>query len=511
MTSPVSSRQAMTIWVVGVAVYFVAVLQRSSLAVAGLLAAERFEISASQLSTFVVLQLLVYALMQVPVGLVVDRFGPRRVLLSGTLILTLAQISFAFADNYTWALSSRFFVGVGDAMTFVCVLRLVTSWFPARRIPLITQLTGVLGQLGAVTAAIPMTWALSTFGWSRAYLATAGIGAVLLVVALVVVRDSATVRSVPGPMLGLAGIRRNLRESWDHPGTRLGFWMHFSTHFSATVLGLLWGYPFFVEGEGMSAGAAGLLLTLMVFAIMAFGPIFAWLITRWPWHRSTLVLAVLAGIAATWTVVLAWPGGAPFALLVLLVVVCGMGGPASMIGFDVGRTSNPASRAGTATGIINQAGFIASLILAGLIGLILDWRTPDGSRDIRRRRSPGRCRRSSCSGGWARSRSTAIAARGVRVCCVRSRNGGRASSVRLRPPSGPPARPTIPAPHRNSRAVTPPAPVRRRRERRDRRGPWEPDSAARPRCRDQNGPVRSPGRTGRSCGSDQPPRRRRRG
>ena len=378
MTSPVSSRQAMTIWVVGVAVYFVAVLQRSSLAVAGLLAAERFEISASQLSTFVVLQLLVYALMQVPVGLVVDRFGPRRVLLSGTLILTLAQISFAFADNYTWALSSRFFVGVGDAMTFVCVLRLVTSWFPARRIPLITQLTGVLGQLGAVTAAIPMTWALSTFGWSRAYLATAGIGAVLLVVALVVVRDSATVRSVPGPMLGLAGIRRNLRESWDHPGTRLGFWMHFSTHFSATVLGLLWGYPFFVEGEGMSAGAAGLLLTIMVFAIMAFGPIFAWLITRWPWHRSTLVLAVLAGIAATWMVVLAWPGGAPFALLVLLVVVCGMGGPASMIGFDVGRTSNPASRAGTATGIINQAGFIASLILAGLIGLILDWRTPDG-------------------------------------------------------------------------------------------------------------------------------------
>ena len=78
MTSPSSSRQAMTIWVVGVAVYFVAVLQRSSLAVAGLLAAERFEISASQLSTFVVLQLLVYALMQVPVGLLVDRFTPLR-------------------------------------------------------------------------------------------------------------------------------------------------------------------------------------------------------------------------------------------------------------------------------------------------------------------------------------------------------------------------------------------------------------------------------------------------
>ena len=144
----------MVIWLVGLTVYFVAVLQRSSLAVAGLLAAERFDITASQLSTFVVLQILVYALMQVPVGLLVDRFGPRRVMLTGTLILTLAQFSFAFADSYPWALSSRFFVGIGDAMTFVCVLRLVTSWFPTRRIPLMTQLTGVLGQLGAVAADI---------------------------------------------------------------------------------------------------------------------------------------------------------------------------------------------------------------------------------------------------------------------------------------------------------------------------------------------------------------------
>ncbi|SDU73162.1 MFS transporter [Gordonia westfalica] len=378
MTEPSRSTQAMVIWLVGLTVYFVAVLQRSSLAVAGLLAAERFDITASQLSTFVVLQLLVYALMQVPVGLLVDRFGSRRVLLTGTLILTLAQVSFAFADNYPWALSSRLFVGIGDAMTFVCVLRLVTSWFPARRIPLMTQLTGVLGQLGAVAAAIPMTWALSTLGWTRAYIATAGLGAVLLVATLLVVRDSPTARSVSGPVLGVAGIRQSLSASWEHPGTRLGFWMHFSTPFSTNVLGLLWGYPFFVEGQGMSAGSAGVLLTIMVFAIMGFGPVFAWLITRWPWHRSTLVLLVIASIAAAWAVVLVWPGEAPFWLLIVLVVICGMGGPASMVGFDLGRTSNPASRTGTATGLINQAGFFATLVTAGLIGLILDWRTADG-------------------------------------------------------------------------------------------------------------------------------------
>ncbi len=81
-----------------------------------------------------------------------------------------------------------------------------------------------------------------------------------------------------------------------------------------------------------------------------------------------------------WTVVLAWPGDAPFWLLVLLVVVTGVGGPASMIGFDLGRTSNPPERLASATGIINQGGFLASLVLVVAIGVILDWRTPGGSR-----------------------------------------------------------------------------------------------------------------------------------
>ena len=87
-------------WVVGLLVYLVAVFHRSSLAVAGLAATERFDISASQLATFTMLQLLVYAAMQIPVGLLVDRFGSRSVLLCGTVVLTLAQVGFALADTY---------------------------------------------------------------------------------------------------------------------------------------------------------------------------------------------------------------------------------------------------------------------------------------------------------------------------------------------------------------------------------------------------------------------------
>src|SRR5690349_6767057 len=298
-----------------------AVFHRSSLAVAGLAATERFDITAAQLSTFAVLQLLVYAGLQVPVGLILDRFGSRRVMLVGLLVLIGAQTGFALADTYTFALMARAFVGVGDAMTFVCVLRLVNTWFVARRIPLVTQLTGVLGQLGAIAAAAPMTWSLRELGWTRSYLIAASVGVVLAAALVVMIRDSPEQRIVSGAPLSWTAVRRSLSDSWEHPGTRLGFWTHFSTQFSATTLALLWGYPFFVQGERRSDGEAGLLLTLLVVAVMVAGPVLGWMITHHPWHRSTLVIGIVASIVVVWTVVLAWPGTAPTWLLVLLVVV----------------------------------------------------------------------------------------------------------------------------------------------------------------------------------------------
>lgn len=367
------------VWVVGLTVYLVAVFHRSSLAVAGLAATERFDISAAQLATFTMLQLLVYAGMQIPVGLMVDRYGSRSVMLAGTVLLAGAQAGFALAETYPLALLARTAVGVGDAMTFICVLRLVSRWFPARQVPFVTQLTGTLGQLGAVGAAIPMTWALSTWGWTPAYLAASGVGVALAVALLVVVHDSPDGRHLRGPRLSLPSVRASLAASWSHPGTRLGFWMHFTTQFSATGLSLLWGYPFLVRGEGRSPTTAGLLLTLMIVAVMVSGPILGWLIGRHPWHRSTLVLGIVGAIVTVWTVVLVWPGDAPLGVLVVMVLVTGVGGPASMIGFDLGRTSNPAERLASASGIINQAGFSASLVLVVAIGLILDWRTPGSS------------------------------------------------------------------------------------------------------------------------------------
>lgn len=374
---PLGGRRAWAVYAAAVSVYVLAVFHRTSLGVAGLLAADRFDIAATQLSIFTMVQLFVYAAMQIPVGALLDRFGARRLLIVGVTTMTLAQFGFAFATSFNAGILARVLVGIGDAMVFIPLLRIVALWFPPVRIPMVTQLTGILGQIGALVAAAPLVAALHTWGWTPSYATAASVGVLLGVLLVLVVRDS------PYPdheldRIKVRALARSVRRAWGTPGTRLGLWSHFSAQFGATVFALLWGYPFLVAGQGLSPEMAGLLLMLMTMTTVVTGPLIGGFVTRYPFSRSTLILGIVASIAAVWAVVLLWPGRAPLWLLVVLVVVTAVGGPGSMVGFDLARTFNPPTRVGSATGIVNVGGFFASLSTVTLIGVILDVVAPGG-------------------------------------------------------------------------------------------------------------------------------------
>lgn len=369
---------AWSVWGTALAVYVLAVLHRSSLGVAGLLAADRFSIGATELAAFTVLQLAVYAGMQVPVGVLLDRFGSRRMLVSGLVLMTGGQLLFAFVHAFGLALLARGVLGAGDAMVFISVIRLVAAWFPPRQAPLVVQLTGQLGQLGAVLAAAPLSLLLQAFGWTRTFAVVSSIGVVLLVAVAATVRDSPS-QGEEVVRARLAALVRSVRTVWGNPGTRLGMWSHFVSQFPATVLALMWGYPFLVRGEGVSPGVAATLLTLMTAATLITAPLLGRLTARHPFHRSHLVLTVVGSIVLSWTLVLALPGRAPLWLLVVLVAVTAIGGPVSMIGFDLARTFVPAESLGRANGVVNIGGFGASLSAMALIGVLLDLREPRGA------------------------------------------------------------------------------------------------------------------------------------
>ncbi|MFE9092807.1 nitrate/nitrite transporter [Streptomyces sp. NPDC007264] len=371
---PPGGRRAVAVWATGVSVYFVAVIFRTSLGVAGLDAVERFHVHASALSTFSILQLLVYAGMQIPVGLLVDRLGTKRVLAMGAVLFTAGQLGFALSPSYGTALASRALLGCGDAMTFISVLRLGTRWFPARRGPLVAQLAGLVGMAGNLVSTLVLTRLLHGMGWTAAFGGSTLAGAVVLVLLLLFLKDHPEGYE-PEPYLhhGSAYVRRQIVASWKEPGTRLGMWVHFTTQFPAMVFLLLWGLPFLVQAQGLSQATAGELLTLVVLSNMVVGLVYGQIVARHHAARLPLVLGTIGVTAVLWALTLAYPDRhAPMSLLITLCVVLGACGPASMIGFDFARPANPPERQGTASGITNMGGFVASMTTLLAIGVLLD-------------------------------------------------------------------------------------------------------------------------------------------
>ncbi|HET6241623.1 MAG TPA: MFS transporter [Arthrobacter sp.] len=364
--------RAWLIWIIGVFAYLVAVSQRTSFGVVGLEATERFHASAAEISFFTVLQLLVYAGLQIPVGVLVDRFGSRAMIAGGALLMGLGQLQLAVAENIPGGALGRVLVGAGDAMTFISVIRLIPLWFAPARVPLLTQLTGMSGQLGQLVSVVPFAMILHSAGWTPAFVTLAALSGLAFVLVLVLLQDLPPGHPAPEPSQGLRATGVSLAHAWRQPGTRLGLWSHFTVQFSGTVFAMAWGYPFLRSAQGLDAGTVSALMALYVAAAIAAGPLMGSFVSRHPLRRSTMVLLISAGTAAAWAAVLLMPGRSPLWLLACLVVVLAVGGPGSMIGFDFARTFNPAHRIGTATGIVNVGGFIAALLAIFLIGLVLD-------------------------------------------------------------------------------------------------------------------------------------------
>ncbi len=372
------SNKPLVIWGIGVGVYLLAVFHRTSLGVAGPQAAERLDLSAGQLSTFVMLQLGVYAAMQVPTGILVDRFGPRRMLLVATLIMGSAQLMFSQVESYPLALVARGLLGCGDAMTYISVLRLVAGWFPARRYPVMVTLTSVVGMAGNVVATVPLTFLLTGLGWGPTFAIAGGLS---LAYALLLLRPAVRApyreaERADGPVGGRR-VLQEVRQAWRLPAGRLGFWIHLSTMAGPTVFAVLWGYPYLTQGLGYAPGQASSLLLLLVLGGFVGNLILGPVISRRPYLRGGIALVVASLCLTSWLTLILWPGGQPPVWVVVLIVcVFSIGGPASGIGFMLARDYNPRHRISTATGLVNVGGFCGSVVMVFAVGQILDFVEP---------------------------------------------------------------------------------------------------------------------------------------
>lgn len=378
LRSAPASRMAWTVLVVAATAYFLAVVHRSALGVAGIEALDRLGTEATGLAALSVVQIAVYAGLQLPAGSLLDRFGPRAVLVAGSLIMAVGQALMATADSLALAIVARVLIGAGDAPVFVAANRLIIDWFPPRRVPFLVQAMAVLGQVGQLATAIPVAWLLHAQGWSVTFAVLAGLGLAVGMLAVFRIRvpPSEPLDAASGPPPSI-GMRQALRP----PGVQLGFWTHFTGLFSANTVALLWGVPFMVQAHGLSPAQASGMLSVMVGAKIVVAPFAGAFTSRHPLRRSWMVLGFAVIVAAVWASVLIPGTPRPLWHLALLMIVVGVGGPTSVVGMDYARTFGDRRRVGTAVAFANIGGFASTVIAVLLIGLVLQAVSPAGATE----------------------------------------------------------------------------------------------------------------------------------
>lgn len=403
------------VWAWAVLAYVVAIINRSSLSALGPAAQDHFGIDATALSSFAVIQLIVYAGMQIPVGVLLDRLGSTTLILSGGVLMFAGQLAMATVHDVGLAILARVLVGAGDACTFISVMRLLPEWFAVRQLPIVGQLTGLLGQAGQLVSVTPLALAVGALGWAGGFVGVAAVGVLFTLIGCFVLRDrpgqgtlfervthrlgptsrdakslgvtdstaalaavappaTSMIPLVGGPGRGGAafGFWRNIRRLLSIPGVRLAYWMHFTLPFASTVFLLLWGTPFLTGGIGLDQAEAAGLLSLTIVAGMVASLVLGPISSRFVEVRAWIAVVVALVIMANWLIVLLWPGVPPTPLLAVLMLVIAVGGPTSMIAFEVSRSHTPRSFAGFGTGVVNTGGFTSALLVIFLIGLLLD-------------------------------------------------------------------------------------------------------------------------------------------
>ena len=311
--------------------------------------------------------------MQIPVGILLDRFGAKALLAVGAFVMAAGQLTVALAPNLSTAVVGRMLVGMGDSFTFISMIRLINGWYQGAKASKVQQYVATVGQLGQFFSAVPFWYMLETLGWTAGFSIMSAASLFISIMVIVFTANEAQSHEPNkhnAPSLKLA--TQQLVENIRNPGIRMSFWTHYVTQPTTTSVALLWAVPFLVTAQGQSHDFAAATLTAMVLFGFVTGPVIGTICARAPHLRATLVYSVVSLTTTAWIVILAMPSRSPSWLLFICFLAISVGGPASMIAFDFSKDIVPKARLGTANGFANVGGFLATFIMMYLTGLVID-------------------------------------------------------------------------------------------------------------------------------------------
>jgi MFS family permease len=374
--SPPPASLAWLVWGLGAGLYLIAFYQRVAPAVITQELSRDFGLSAAALGNLSAFYFYSYVAVQIPTGLLADRWGPRRLLTAGAALTALGTALFAAAPSVAWANAGRLAIGAAAGVAFVSMLKLASHWMPSRSFAFASGVALFIGVLGATLAGAPLRVVVDAIGWRAVMGVSAAITALAAAAIWLVVRDDPAERGYrsyyPAGVHGEvnASMLANLREVLSYRNTWLALLVPGA--FSAIILTFagLWGVPFLVSQYGFTVREAALVTSAMLVAwsisSMAYGPI-----SERMGRRKPVYVAGLAVTTVLWSLVVFVPG-LPRAALVALLIAVAVSVGVFIVNFAFAKESVPAHLGGTVSGIANMGVMLGGMFMQPLVGFMLD-------------------------------------------------------------------------------------------------------------------------------------------
>ncbi|MGD9802767.1 MAG: MFS transporter [Hyphomicrobiaceae bacterium] len=363
-------------WATGALFFFYAWVLRVSPSVMVEELMRDFSVGATAVGSLSAVYFYGYAGMQIPVGLMIDRFGPRRLLAISALICGASCLLAAWSPTFAGVSLGRFLIGASAAFSLVGAFAVAGDWFDAKRFAFLGGLAMAAGMAGGVLGQAPVRLLVEANGWRPTVAIMAIGGVVLAVMAFAFVRDRThRTRSLGGVFSGLKQVLCN-PQTWFISIGGLGV--------NGTLLGFggLWGVPFMGAAHGLEPATAAFITSLLIAGWGCGAPIFGWLSGHLGRRRAPFLIGY--AICLPSFVTLVYGPTLPPLLVAVLTFLTGFGGSAQIMCFATVREVNSPAVAGTAIGVVNAMVTGTGAIYQPLIGSLLDhvWsgKLVDGAR-----------------------------------------------------------------------------------------------------------------------------------
>lgn len=363
--------RAWIIWLLGALFFFSMYIPRVATGVITTDLMNDFAVSAGAIGTLTSFYFYPYLLIQIPVGILTDRFGPRILL---TIMVTLCGVScllFAKAQSMAIAEVSRALLGFTAAFAFVGALKLAAEWFPPSKIGLLSGLTQSLGMLGAMVGEHPIALSVETFGWRNTYLGLAALFFVLATFVVLIVRDKpgkqdsfhVEHQATEGSTLWqeTCAVMAN-PQSWIN-GLYAGFLFAPTAAFAEQ-----WGNYHLQVAYGLKDGAIGISLIFAGWAVA--GPVLGWLSSKMGRRKPLMQLSALLS-CVIFCLILYVPLSK--ALLFTLMFFFGVSNTGVVLAYALATEINPHRVAGTSLAIANMMSILIGAAFQPVIGFLMDF------------------------------------------------------------------------------------------------------------------------------------------